>query len=90
VCGDLEFDSDQESGSGIASHAETGTSKTCHFLEQPNITEVKPIWRQYAAAAPTLSVQRVRRCTAAPDYTAYFVEHTSLKASTICSLYECL
>jgi hypothetical protein len=53
VCGDLEFDSDQESGSEIASHAETGTSKTCHFLEQPNITEMKPIWRQYAAAAPT-------------------------------------
>jgi hypothetical protein len=22
----------------IASHAETGTSKTCHFLGQPNIT----------------------------------------------------
>jgi hypothetical protein len=38
-----------------------------------------------------------RRCaevrqalTAALDYAAYSVEHTSLKASTICSLYECL
>jgi hypothetical protein len=42
VCGDLEFDSDQESGFEIASMQKPRTAKRCHFLEQPNITKMKP------------------------------------------------
>ena len=41
-------------------------------------------------ASPALGEQRVRHSTAVQRYATYFVEHTSWKASTICSLYECL
>src|SRR5262249_54013359 len=78
------------------------TSAKCHFVRQrsagPDLRLIVNLLRSgpshLVAAAPRgcakLSAQRDRRCKAAQGDAAYFVEHTSLKASTICSLYECL
>src|SRR6516165_826749 len=70
----------------LRSQARPKALKVC--LQQ--LSEINRGRRRCAAAAPTLSMRRVRRCKAAQGYAAYFVEHTSLNASTICSLYECL
>jgi hypothetical protein len=41
VGGGFEFDSDQKTGSDIASMQKNGTSKKCHLLRQPNIGDPK-------------------------------------------------
>jgi hypothetical protein len=88
VDGSLEFDSDQESGSEIASIKEIGSQRSVIFLGS-RISAIRS-GSSSTLVAPKLSEQGVRRCKAAQCYAAYFVEHTSLKASTIWSLYECL
>jgi hypothetical protein len=100
VCGAFEFDSDQESGFEIASMRKAAPQRSVTFLS----SRIGPVPSQTETAEGLLatiigneaSIAAARRCcaearqtlTAALDYAAYFVEHTSLKASTICSLYE--
>jgi hypothetical protein len=95
----FEFDSDQESSSEIASAAKSA-HRNQHVKDVSLFlgSRIRAGWAfamsarrgRRHPASPTLNVQRVRRCTAAQGYAVYFVEHTSLNVSTICSLYECL